>query len=55
MKTRYIHHKGGMTLIEIIIYTMLLSILLTTSISYLYSIDRLNIKLTDEIYDAYKK
>ncbi len=42
----------GMTLIEVIIFTVLLSLLITNMINYLYTIHLNNIKLMNEIQDA---
>ncbi|GEM_PF-1910173 len=44
----------GITLIEVIIFTVLLSLLITNMINYLYTIHLNNIKLMNEIQDAQK-
>ena len=44
----------GSTLIEVIIYTMILSLLLGGFINYSYQVHMNNLKLNDEITDAYK-
>ncbi len=43
---------NGMTLIEVVIFTVLLSLLITNTINYLYSIHLQDIHLINEIYDA---
>jgi len=42
----------GITLIEVIIFTVLISLLFTNTIEYLYVIHTNNIILIDEIYNA---
>jgi hypothetical protein len=44
-----------MTLIEVIIYSVLLSFLIIGFINYSYEINMNNIKLNHDIEDAYKK
>lgn len=44
----------GLTLIEVIIFTILLSMLMANMINYLYTIHTNNIKLMNEIQDAQK-
>ncbi len=46
------HVNFGMTLIEALIFSVLLSILITSSISYLYNIHISNTKLMDEVREA---
>jgi len=43
----------GATLVEVLIYMMLLSMLLTTTITYLYLIHTQNIDLNEHISNAY--
>ena len=45
-------NRQGMTLVEMIIYTALVSLLLANTIDYLYAIHIRNIKLSDDIYHA---
>ncbi len=47
--------KSGLTLIEIIIFTVLLSILMTTLIQYLYSLHIQNLTLMQTIQDEQNK
>lgn len=47
--------QNGMTLIEVMVYIVLLSVLLAGFINYAYQIHMNNIKLNQEIEDAYKK
>ncbi len=42
----------GMTLIEVIIYTVLLSLLITNMINYLYTMHINNIKLINDVQDS---
>jgi hypothetical protein len=49
-----IHRNHGMTLIEITIFTVLLSLLIGNMINYLYTIHFNNIKLMNEIEKAQK-
>jgi Tfp pilus assembly protein PilE len=49
-----IYKNRGMSLIEVIIYSALLSLLMTTSVAYAYSIHEQNMNLMLEIHDEYK-
>jgi prepilin-type N-terminal cleavage/methylation domain-containing protein len=49
------HSIKGMTLIEVIIYSALLSILLAGFIQYAWTIHFNDIKLSHDIEDAYDK
>ena len=52
MKTKTKNNHFGMTLIEVLIYTVLLSLLITSTINYLYAMHIDSIKLMREIQDA---
>ena len=47
-----VYLSSGMSLIEIMIYTALLSLLLTNMISYSYGIHTQQMSLNDDLYDA---
>lgn len=47
------YHRG-MTLIEIIIYIGLLSVLLTTVINYIFESHLRDVRLSQEIFDIYE-
>ena len=51
---RNLDGSDGMTLIEVMIYIVLLSFLIVSFINYSYEIHMKNIKLNHEIEDAYK-
>ncbi len=51
--TKVLKYRKGMTLIEVLVYTALLSFLLSSFIWYVYIIHVQNIKLIDEINDSY--
>jgi len=52
--SKYYRYSSGFTLIEMMIYIVLLSILLSGFISYAYNIHIQNIHLTNDINDAEK-
>ncbi len=58
MKNKHQNQLGrlrkGITLIEVIIFTVLLSLLITNTINYLYVIYLNNIKLLNEVHEAQK-
>ena len=45
----------GITLVEVLIFTALLSLLISGSINYLYTVHISNMKLIDEIHDQQNK
>ncbi len=52
LKNKIQYTSTGMTLIEVIIYTVLLSVLMTGFIQYSYSVHVQNIQLIHSIEDA---
>jgi Tfp pilus assembly protein PilV len=48
-------HQQGVTLIEVIVYSVLLSMLILSFISYAMTLHLDNIFLSNEIHDAYEQ
>lgn len=47
--------RSGMTLVEVIIFSVLLSLLLSSSVAYIWAILHDTQKLDDDVYDSYQK
>ncbi len=54
IKNKLTHSQNGMTLIEVLIYSVLLSVLMLGFIQYALTIHFNNITLQNDLYDAQK-
>ena len=48
-------HAHGMTLIEMSVYTVLLSVIMTTMVNFLHAVNIQQVNLENDIHDAFLK